>query len=603
MKFLLFFLLFICIVLMISYALKKQILSYFCRLIKKKTGCMVSISTIGFSIKGIYFKQLTLTKATLYLEIDSVRLGLSIRPQFLVLRIGNLNCYHQPANQTSTNTDHTKTEKTNTPLLQNVLARITNLFARKYPKICRYSTIKTAQLQFFDQDRTRPIVVVEQLIFEKQKIVFELNNFASLQSKYRVLIRFNRHKILYAVTNLLLNSSDSLQTAHLRGKIAIGIQQQLTIGTYAKSVILNSKKVSNQPLALKDLNVLFIIDQFDDRIELNPDSTVQFNQVLLEMKGRYQYEEDLCSMMLYLTSKVEHLIALIPNLQTNPLKDFSSEGEICVGFSLGFLWSDPLHYKFDLDYNTEELKIINPGIDLLYLENDFSFKSTINRENHRVLHISKSTGDTENQHLLSKIIQLSEDPNFYKHNGIDSYFIGVAIANNLAQKQFFKGASTLSMQLIKNLCLGEEKSITRKLEELILTLLMENYFKIRKERILEIYLQVIELGPEIYGINEAAKFYYNKTVDELNVLECLAISYIIPRPRFFLEALIAKSEQLNHNLSKHIENKLGMLVANRMITKDQLLAMGNKIEFYQIGELELNNLNTAHLARLFTLVH
>ncbi|KQB98619.1 hypothetical protein AQF98_21505 [Pedobacter sp. Hv1] len=588
---------------MISYALKKQILSYFCRLIKKKTGCMVSISTIGFSIKGIYFKQLTLTKATLYLEIDSVRLGLSIRPQFLVLRIGNLNCYHQPANQTSTNTDHTKTEKTNTPLLQNVLARITNLFARKYPKICRYSTIKTAQLQFFDQDRTRPIVVVEQLIFEKQKIVFELNNFASLQSKYRVLIRFNRHKILYAVTNLLLNSSDSLQTAHLRGKIAIGIQQQLTIGTYAKSVILNSKKVSNQPLALKDLNVLFIIDQFDDRIELNPDSTVQFNQVLLEMKGRYQYEEDLCSMMLYLTSKVEHLIALIPNLQTNPLKDFSSEGEICVGFSLGFLWSDPLHYKFDLDYNTEELKIINPGIDLLYLENDFSFKSTINRENHRVLHISKSTGDTENQHLLSKIIQLSEDPNFYKHNGIDSYFIGVAIANNLAQKQFFKGASTLSMQLIKNLCLGEEKSITRKLEELILTLLMENYFKIRKERILEIYLQVIELGPEIYGINEAAKFYYNKTVDELNVLECLAISYIIPRPRFFLEALIAKSEQLNHNLSKHIENKLGMLVANRMITKDQLLAMGNKIEFYQIGELELNNLNTAHLARLFTLVH
>lgn len=554
---------------------------------------------MGISVRGINFKQVVLDRASLHIEIDSIRFGLAMRRQFLTLHIGNLNCYYNSTSQPLTPSKPTNTEQVPGRLIKNVLAQLSNLLVRKYPKIREYTFIKMHHLQFFYQDRVHPMLAVEQLVFEKQKIIFELSNFVNLQSRYLVLVRFNRHKILYALTNLITNSSDNVQVARLKGKIALVPQQQLTLSVYASTAILNNKKIANQPLTLKGLNILLIIDQFEDRLELNPDSTIQSNLITLEMKGRYNYQEDLVSILLYVTTQVEHLITLLPNLQVEPLKNFKSEGEICVGISLGFLWSDPLHYKFDLDYNTEELKIITPGIDLSYLQNDFSFKSTINQENHRVLNIAALDDDTENQHLLAKIIQLSEDPNFYKHNGIDDYFIGVAIANNLARKQFFKGASTLSMQLIKNLFLGEEKSLARKLEELVLTLLMENYFKTPKERILDIYLQIIELGPEIYGIHEAAKFYYNKTVAELALLECLAISYIIPRPRFFLDALMAKSEQLDHNLSKHIESKLTMLVVNGIITTDDLLAIDKKINFYNIGEFELSNLNIPKLSHLF----
>ena len=554
---------------------------------------------MAISIKGIHLKQVVLDKATLHLEIDRISFELRLQRQFLSIHMDNLRCNVRRTGQPSTAANDTNTEQAARPAIKNILEKLAKLLVKQHPKVLAYTMVKIDHLYVLDQNHTKPIIAIAQLVCKKQQLVFELHAFASLQSKYLIRINYNNHKILYALTNLSPNLADLIQAERLKGKIAIVAHQQLTFSAYASGdVILNHNKIASQPLTLKGLNGLLILDQFDDRIELNPDSTLQLNGMSLDMKGRYSYEEDLCSLLLYLNTQVEDLISLIPNLEANPLKDFKSEGQICVGISLGFLWNDPLHYKFDLDYGTEDFKIINPGVDLSYLQSDFSFKPTINSANHRVIDVVRTNGDNENDYLLAKIIQLCEDPNFYQHYGVDNYFVGVAIANNLAKKQFYKGASTLSMQLAKNLFLGEEKSLARKLEELVLTLLMENYFNIPKERILAIYLQVIELGPEIYGIHEAAKFYFNKTVVALNLLECLVISYIIPRPRFFFPALLAKSEQLDHNLSKHIENKVKMLGAKRMLSHDELLGIGNKIEFYNIGQFELTNLNAANLARL-----
>ena len=595
----LFFLLFACMALGIFYIFRKKVLMVVCWFITKKIGFSASISGMAISVKGIHFKQVVLDKAVLHLEIDCISFGLCLQRQFLSVHMGNLRCNVRRKGQSSTAANDTHTNQAASPAIKNILERLASLLAKQQPKVLAYTRVRIDHLYVFDQDHTEPKIVITQLVYKKQQLVFELYRLASLQSKYLVRINYNNHKILYALTNLSPNLADPIQAERLKGKIAIVARQQFTFSAYASgNVRLNHQKIASQPLTLKGLNGLLVLDQFEDRIELNPDSTFQLNGISLEMKGRYNYEEDLCSLLLYLNTQVEDLINLIPNLEANLLKGFKSEGQICIGISLGFLWDDPLHYKFDLDYGTADFKILDPGVNLSYLQSDFSFKPTINSANHRLINVVKLNGDNENDYLLAKIIQLCEDPNFYRHNGVDNYFVGVAIANNLAKKQFYKGASTLSMQLVKNLFLGEEKSLARKLEELVLTLLMENYFNIPKERILAIYLQVIELGPDIYGIQEAAKFYFNKPVVELNLLECLVISYIIPRPRFFLPALLAKSEQLDHNLSKHIENKLKMLGAKRMLSNDELLSIGNKIEFYNIGQFELINLNTTDLANL-----
>lgn len=569
----------------------------FCRYIKNKTGWAVTISNIGFSFTGIILKSVNISQAALHLKIDRLNLGLNLSQSRLIIKIEHLETYYQPT--ASTNTISSNTSKQNAfSSLQKVLGQLSRLWQRKHPKLSKYTRISIQHFQFFYLQATQPVLAITQLRWAKQQITFQLQRFGRLQSIYGVNIRFDRYRILFALHNLSSQPLDILQINRLKGKIDFAHAQQLSLSVYGANLNLNHPKIGEQTINLEKINCLFKFDRFEDRLELNPDSFFQFNDSYLQLKGHFNHEEGLCALVLYFNVEVEQLIGLIPHLQNQSLRDFKSEGQIGVGLSLGFLWDDPLHYKFDLAYDTEDFKVINPGIDLSYLLKDFGFKSLINPENHRLLTITGSNNLT--QHLLAKIIQLAEDPNFYQHNGVDSYFVGVAIANNLAQKKFFKGASTLSMQLVKNLFLGQQKTLTRKLEELILTMLMENHFHIPKERILAIYLQLIELGPNIYGIEEAAKFYFNKSVAALSPLECLVISYIIPRPRFFLDAVLQKSEQLDRNLSKHISSQLGRLVAQRIFNAAELLSMSTIIQFHQHGQFELSHLNLQGLAQSLT---
>lgn len=154
---------------------------------------------------------------------------------------------------------------------------------------------------------------------------------------------------------------------------------------------------------------------------------------------------------------------------------------------------------------------------------------------------------------LIQTILYTEDPDFFEHNGVHEKFLGLAIVQNLNEKKFARGASTISMQLVRNLFLNHEKTVLRKFEEVLITLLIENVFKLPKKRILELYLNIIEFGPNIYGVKEACEYYFQKQPSHLTTRECLILSYIIPRPKFFMEAFINSTEQLKKNLKHHIE--------------------------------------------------
>ena len=100
--------------------------------------------------------------------------------------------------------------------------------------------------------------------------------------------------------------------------------------------------------------------------------------------------------------------------------------------------------------------------------------------------------------------------------------------------------------------LTSERTLYRKAEELVLAVLAENLYHVPKDDILEIYINMIELAPNVYGMKDGAVFYFGKECSELNAFELLTLTYAIPRPRFFLEALEQKSEQLGTNLYSHI---------------------------------------------------
>ncbi len=124
---------------------------------------------------------------------------------------------------------------------------------------------------------------------------------------------------------------------------------------------------------------------------------------------------------------------------------------------------------------------------------------------------------------------LAEDASFYKHEGIDVKAIKKAIQYDLEKQSMARGASTITQQTAKNLFLSREKSISRKVREVILAKRMER--ELTKGRILELYLNVVELGPMVYGIGHGARYYFGKPASLLTPRESTFLAAMLPGPR------------------------------------------------------------------------
>jgi penicillin-binding protein 1A len=130
--------------------------------------------------------------------------------------------------------------------------------------------------------------------------------------------------------------------------------------------------------------------------------------------------------------------------------------------------------------------------------------------------------------LFLRALLISEDAGFYGHPGIDVAEIPHAWATNVERGTSARGASTITQQLVKNLFLSTDKSYGRKIEEAALALLVDA--GLPKTRILEIYVNVIEWGPGLYGLVPAARHYFGKTPAELTPREMVFLVCLIPSP-------------------------------------------------------------------------
>ena len=130
--------------------------------------------------------------------------------------------------------------------------------------------------------------------------------------------------------------------------------------------------------------------------------------------------------------------------------------------------------------------------------------------------------------LFLRALLLSEDAGFYGHRGLDFAELPVALATNWVRGTNARGASTITQQLAKNLFLTREKSVGRKLSEAALALLLDS--TLGKARVLEIYLNVIEWGPDVYGLRTAARHYFGKDPREMTPKEMAFLVALIPGP-------------------------------------------------------------------------
>lgn len=157
---------------------------------------------------------------------------------------------------------------------------------------------------------------------------------------------------------------------------------------------------------------------------------------------------------------------------------------------------------------------------------------------------------------------LAEDSDFYKHEGIDVKAIKNAIKYDLEKKSFARGASTITQQAAKNLFLSREKTLTRKVKEVYLAKRMEQ--ELTKGRIIELYLNVIELGPMVYGIGHGARYYFGKPASALTPRESAFLAAMLPGPR------LAYNPYKNlHRVLKRSDMILGLLARKGVLSEGE----------------------------------
>jgi len=242
----------------------------------------------------------------------------------------------------------------------------------------------------------------------------------------------------------------------------------------------------------------------------------------------------------------------------------------------------PDSVKFNSGLTPENFKILRMGrVDLGKMNNSFVFTPyekekpvrdiIVGPENPDFTPLSAIAPDLRNAVLTS------EDYSFMTHNGFNEKAFRVSIATNFKEKKFKRGASTISMQLVKNVYLNRNKTLSRKVEEILIVWLIENGRLVPKDRMYEAYLNLIEWGRNIYGIGEAARYYFGKTPAELNLGESIFLAFVIPSPKRAIDWFNPDGSLQTRNVRGYFRI-IGRIMARRGLTEPDSGAYG----FYNV---------------------
>jgi hypothetical protein len=254
-----------------------------------------------------------------------------------------------------------------------------------------------------------------------------------------------------------------------------------------------------------------------------------------------------------------------------------------------------LNYNLNLFYNSSKL-------------NDLQFDSRLDKDNFRIVKFGKTDLSKLNSEFvytpyergkpmppvvigpknpdfvslqnispnLRNAVMTAEDPSFYTNRGFVEESIRKSIITDIKDKKFKRGGSTISMQLVKNAFLSRNKTLSRKIEEILIVWMIENNRIMSKNRMLEVYFNIIEWGRGIYGIGEAARYYFGKDPSDLNVGEAIFLASIVPNPKAGLYAF-QPDGTLRPGLHGYF-NLIGRLMASKGLTSRDTNAYG----FYEV---------------------
>ncbi|WP_016990150.1 transglycosylase domain-containing protein [Flavobacterium sp. ACAM 123] len=355
---------------------------------------------------------------------------------------------------------------------------------------------------------------------------------------------------------------------------------------------INHPKIASKDVIIKNARFDYRFLLGSDFISIDSSSTVQFNQVKLRPYISYDTESDTIYKLNVVIPKMkaQDFISSLPDGLFTHFQGMRAEGTFDYKLDFKFNKNKPDQLVFDSNLKKENLKITKYGeANLTRLNGEFVYRAIIKDVLQRPILIGSSnpnyTPIDQISPYLRKCVLTTEDPSFFSHHGFINEAFKQSIVKNIKTKKFSRGASTISMQLIKNVFLTREKTVSRKLEEILLVYILENNRIVSKERMLEVYFNIIEWGPNVYGIGEASRFYFQKSPSELTFNECLFLARIIPSPRKFMyqfndQGKLRDFAATQESFLTNIMIRRGLLSSDDTIYKSQPLLISGDAKSY-----------------------
>ena len=341
--------------------------------------------------------------------------------------------------------------------------------------------------------------------------------------------RFNLKSSFDSIRLNVQNIEKNGDELHLDGFMAIA------------NLKLNHPKIASKDVVLKHAKFDYRFLLGSDFISIDSSSTVQLNKIKFYPYLTYDTKKDtVYKLRVNLPKmKAQDFITSLPDGLFTHFQGMEATGTFDYKLDFAYNINKPNRLVFDSKLKKDNLRITKYGeANLNKLNGEFVYRALIKNVFQRPVLIGTANPNytplEQISPYLRKSVLTTEDPSFFSHRGFITQAFKQSIVKNIRTKKFARGASTISMQLVKNAFLSREKTVSRKLEEILLVYILENNRIVSKERMLEVYFNIIEWGPNVYGIGEASQFYFQKTPAELSLNECLYLARIIPSPRKFM---------------------------------------------------------------------
>ncbi len=331
--------------------------------------------------------------------------------------------------------------------------------------------------------------------------------------------------------------------SQMTGDVKVSIEgfSQMSIKTDAQitAVRVVHKGLSNRPIDIADIAVKGTIRW--NRSE----HTVTLNDVLIGRQGIFARvnakvtSEPQTAVDLSISlpdTPIQSLIDVLPYGLIPKVKGALVEGSVGFDFVLNADPAQPEAARVDPGIRIAGYSLIQdpPGASIKGLKTG-GYTHQVKRNGTVIREIFLSPTNpqyvpyTQISEKLRQAVIKAEDIGFFSHSGFNLDSLKRALTQNLTSNGYVQGGSTISMQLVKNLYLSGERTLSRKIQEAILTYALEQ--ELSKENIFEIYANIIEWGVDVYGIHEAASHYFSKSPAALTQEEANRLASIIPNPR------------------------------------------------------------------------